>query len=71
MFAKEPASRRELEELLLARCRATMDITSVTVIGAGPNWHATFSAKSHLMVAYVPRFHAVVSDVQARYDVKD
>lgn len=70
MSGKESRSRREIEEMLLERCRETMDITSVNVIGDGANWHAIFRANTHLMLVFVSRFRAIVSELQAAYDVK-
>ncbi len=67
---KEQKSKAELEMLILERARGTMQLDGVNVYGAGTQWQAVFSARSHLMVRHVPEFQNIVSELRTLYDLK-
>jgi hypothetical protein len=67
---KEQKNKVELEMLILERARGTMQLDGVNVYGAGTQWQAAFSAKSHLVVRYVPEFQNIVSELRTLYDLK-
>jgi hypothetical protein len=68
-FMNEQKTKLQLEALILERARATMELEDVTVLGAGTQWQATFSAKPHLMMAYSALFRAIIAEMHELYDL--
>ena len=66
---KEQKTKLQLEALILERAQTRMEVDGVTVLGAGSQWQATFSAKPHLMMPYGALFRAIVAEMQELYDL--